>query len=295
MIIDPYTKDDTFVIGVDATVYEKDSKNENLPISGPVEIPLNIEQNDKLLQIFITDYVFNSFSYSLFKVGKLSNILIEPKIFDKFNLNVLAISVFWPQLLFKYRLDRPVKFDCGCLSQPLLRIQENNLEIDGDLACSLIVNKANGEDDRAFKLEMKLLFVASLIVENGKIKIQLNSARLTEFKTLESKIGTLYLKILQGVINFILSVGKPFANNLLSKSAIPIPNLLDFDLSDANLELHNNYVEINVNPVLPPKIMSRRWSVNKEFNETFQNNLKDQLGQNRSIKDREDSLNYWFK
>ncbi len=230
----------------------------------------------------------------MFKVGKLSNIIIEPKIFDKFNLNVLSLSVFWPKLLFKYRFNRPVKFDCGCLTQPELKIQKS-LEISGDLGCSLIVNKANGEDDTAFKLEMKLLFDANLVVENGKIKIQINSARLTEFKTLESKIGSLYLKILQGAINFILSVGKPFANDLLNKSAIPIPNILDIDLSDAVLELHNNYLEINVSPVFLPKVMSRRWSVNNDFNKILQKNLKDLHGQNRTTNETSENLNYWFE
>jgi len=41
--------------------------------------------------------------------------------------------------------------------------------------------------------------------------------------------------------------------------------------------------------------MSRRWSVNNDFNKILQKILKDLHGQNRTTNETSENLNYWFE
>lgn len=294
MTNDPYIKEDALIVSVDASIYEKENINQSIPIPSPIDIQ-PIVQNEKLLQIIFTDYIFNSFSYSFFKSGKLSNIIINPRIFNKIDLNVLTFSIFWPRLLLKYKFNRAVKFDCGCLSYPIFNIKEGNLEVESDIGCDMIVKNVEGEDDVAFKVKMKIFFAAYLLVDKGKIKIQINSAKLSEFTTLESSIGDFSLKNLQRAINFILKIGKPIANYFLNKTEIPIPSLLDINLNDAEILLQEKYVKIQISPVFSPIVLMTKEYSSNEFNEIFQKNLKMLIEMDKSENPTTNKRLYWVK
>lgn len=259
-------------MSIDGSISDKNTLNENYPFPQPSIIP-PIIGNDKLLQVFLTDYVFNTFSYSLFSIGKLSSLRINPQS-DKFDFNVIAFSLFWPNLLDKYKWDQHIEFECGCLSFPTVFLNQENIQINGDIGCSLLVKMNNGEYETPFKVDLKISIGSLMIVEKGLIKIQIKNSTINEFTTIFSEIGELNLQKLQDALNFALHVAGPIANNYLNDKGIAIPTMFDIDFGDAVVIIKDNFVELDMTPIFHTSLLLKSILKKDKFDSIMKNTLK---------------------
>lgn len=263
-------KDGALVMSIESSISDKNTLNESYPFPQPSPMPPFVT-NDKLVQVFLKDYVFNTFGYSLFTSGKLSKIRIDPKME---NFNVIAFSIFWPNLLDKYSWNQFIEFECGCLSHPYVFLKKGSIDINADIGCSLLVKMSDGSYDSPFKVELNMVIGTLLRVEKGIIKFQIEETKINSFTTIFSKIGELNLSRLQDVLNFGFKVGGPIANNYLKDKGVPLPVLFDIDFGDAIVLIEENMVEIDLTPVFHSSLLQKKILKKDKFDMIIKNTLK---------------------
>jgi hypothetical protein len=278
---DPVIENNSLTVSADASISNKDTLSENYSFPGPIKLPA-LQIDDWQLQVFLTEYVFDTFSYSLFSTGKLSNIRIDPQVTDKIDFNVLIFSIFWPNLLDKYKYNQRVLFDCGCNSYPNFSFLENNIEIKGDFKCDLLVAQPDGQFDKAFEVNLRINFGSFIVVEKGIVKVQIKAAEIKEFSTAMSTVGELHLEKLQEALNFVLRTAMPVANNFLFERGIVIPTVLDIDFGNAVVVLKDKYVKLDLTPVFHSSLLFKSIFKKDKFESEMRNSLKYLISSNKS-------------
>jgi hypothetical protein len=234
----------------------------NTNISETLNPPFNFTTNitdfdftndsEKNVELIISDYSLNSGLFTLFMMDILKiniNSEILPENFPV-KINTTTLNVIFNGISDKYGEDVPSEMLLKIIDTPKLNLKENGINLNVPFKCIIFVLTENTEKQLAIEFNGNLSLDLSIrITENGKTEVNLNSVDLSEVNVIQSNVEKADLGNVQELMNFVFRIGVPILNKkYLNDIKLNLPKISGIDISDMNLLLKENFIDLHLKP-----------------------------------------------
>lgn len=219
----------------------------------PQTIP-DFAEVDKMVYIWLTDYVFNTASLVFHKEGKLRT-TIRPKDLPPsamFQLNTTFFRTFLNQL-YKLYPDRPVFLKVYTTKAPVFVSSPNSVNVTVNGNIEVYVTAKNGANIYALTVGVKANVLGSLGVNQGSLTFHIDSFR-TKLHLVRSAIGKVQANIglLEWFLNGIESGNFVKKLNVIGDGGFPLPMLRKLEWEDTDVTTGQGFVLIKTNVKYSP-------------------------------------------
>ncbi|KAL0479567.1 hypothetical protein AKO1_007747 [Acrasis kona] len=230
----------------------------------PVALPDQPVDLNRDVNMFLSDYVFNSFFEALHVGGQLHYPVLPEDVpdYSPIKFNTTNFKLWFPTLYEKYP-NAAIRMDVETLNAPTLTFTSQGVKIFANASLQFSARGADGNYQKAFKTAALLnANYLNVTVKSGKEgtlltfggKVDAN----VQLKLIESEIGDVDVTKFNQIINLvalrgaITALNKKLAAGLeVDMTTLGIPGTLVVD--DLQFLLHENYVNVNTNATFVPK------------------------------------------
>jgi hypothetical protein len=235
------------------------------PAAPSVTMPLNIP-GENMVQLAITDYVFNTAGYAFYQSGVLQKSISDKDIPSKvpFHLNTATFKAVAPGLYAKYP-DTPVQIVFTAVgTDPTLAPQVNitaiggaTVTLNGDANFQVLVNDTAID---AFQLSTVFIFDGKFGIQGNNIVGALQFDQLT-LTLISSQVGDINAQALNTFVGSIVHyVVLPVVNGMLA-TGFPVPSMDGITLVNPTVVFQDRFIGVASNFTFTPN--SQIWRVNK--------------------------------
>jgi hypothetical protein len=234
----------------------------NTNISETLNPPFNFTQNisdfdfnsdkGKNIELILSDYSLNSglftlFMMNIFKININSEIL--PENFPV-KINTTSLNIIFNGMSEKYGEDIPAEMFFKIINPPTMNFFENEMRLFLTFDCQVNVLPEGEEKQLAIRFSGDLSSDFNLkILEKGNVELSINKVQLKKISEIESNIEKADLENVQEFVNFVLATGVPILNkDYLRDLKINLPEIDGVDISDINLFIKENFVDLHLKP-----------------------------------------------
>lgn len=220
-------------------------------LTNPVEAPYSPSRNLpssprtlQMLQMYVDQYVANTFAYSFFKMGKIQLIINANEVpsDSPIQLNTSTWQALLPNLYSKYP-NWLMRATVEALTPPVANVSTSGAFVSGTNEVLIqVINPSNPNDVRnAFILGLNLTGAATASVVGNKIVANITSAK-SSLGLISTTIGPINTVGLSAVISYLVTGAIIPQVNVILAQGIPIPKLDGLDAVNPSLQFGNGYV-----------------------------------------------------
>lgn len=215
----------------------------NPPFAATTKLPLSLNASS-MVQIFLSEYVFNSYTWALYH-AKALNFLITPALIPPtvpFQLNTSDFKSVVPALYKNYPNDG-MEISIVANAAPHATIYASGINVSGSADMTFKVVEPNGTIVPAFTCEGTLSLSITADVYNASVYGKIQHAAFN-ISLESSRIGPFDIKPLSSLVDFaFLVVGVPQLNTYLSKG-IPLPSFKEISIIQPHLHFGSGFVAV---------------------------------------------------
>ena len=243
---------------VNGTFYDSSYAYENPPIPGPAILPYIDYNAPEDIQIFISDYVFNSALYALYSYN--GNIIVDNSYVPSqspIKLDTDSLDILFPGLYDYYAPgNHEAQLDCGFAApQPAIAITNEALLGNLTGSCIIQVLSSNGWDN-ALTLTSTISFSAQASLDNFIIYLNIVDFTFGAVKISDSNIEGIDENDVTEAFNNIAMLFIPEIQETILSNGIPLPNIPFLDLTSTKVTLYPGYIKIGATPEFKPIVMT---------------------------------------
>lgn len=231
-----------------------DTMTQHFPLSENVP---EYNPGGKQVQLYVSEYVFNTAFYTLYHSNSL-NMTIKPEVIPasvpvKLNTNWLS-TIIWG-------LDKTFGKDLLCevglavRDSPLIDFTEKFIQLilPTEITINVRMNETNSTDNYELKQAVKIHsdFIVDLdfhIMEQGNITAHIHQLKMNSTSLNESVVPTASAQIIEAEFNMVTSLLIPSLNNYLEQFLnITIPSVKGIKFNDMTVGHFTNYVTVEYN------------------------------------------------
>ena len=240
----PKILNDFIIINVNGAVVNINNKKTNLK---PQQCNLPaINPKGKQVQSFIPDFTLITLLDTAYKNGLLDISFNSDEIKNQINIKVIGSII--DGIVNRYGSDLPVNIRLRITSPPKLVINNSiKVELDGEISFQAVLNSGATEDFLTFSSHISLNFNGNLS-PGGQFKGQISNVKLKNLVLIKSFFKFANV-IIEKLVNTATTVCIPIINRKLAQSlVVKLPTIFGITLDDSNIDIHSNFIEIDINP-----------------------------------------------
>ena len=210
-------------------------------------------KSGKQVQLYITDYVFNTALYTLYHTNSLE-ITVTPEMVPqtlpvKLNTNWLSTLIWGIDKTFGKEVQCEV--DAKVRDSPMISFNEKFVELK--LPTEIVVNARINETNYVLKQAVKIhsdftVNVDFHIMEEGNITTVIHSIKMNNTKLNESAVSEANADAIEGGFNMIASLLIPSFNSYLKKMLnVTLPSVKGIKFNDMTVSHFTNYIAVEYN------------------------------------------------
>jgi hypothetical protein len=232
----------------DGTCYFTETGYAIPPIPEPVQLPPVSPEDTRDVQMYISDYVWNSLLYAMWDNDMLDMVLTDQKLplNSPLRLTTDSMEAVFPGLLKAYGPGKALSIHCMDLggSAPGVISQDNMMK--GSVAgfCDLFVIEENWV--RVLTYYGNADFTGHIIWNNNELGYQLDTLSFNNINIQDSHIDPLDNANVQAAMNNAISSWLPI------QEALPMVLIPSGQLTNPDVRAHDGYTEILFDLVLQP-------------------------------------------
>lgn len=250
----PEFKVDHIYMPLNGTIYSNKTETSPHHFASDVKLPEFDANNTDGIQLFLSNYVFETALYALYKDNILkANISTSmlPKGFP-FKLDTSSLNFLFPHLKKHFGKNQPCYFTCDVNDPDFdIEIIPSGASQMLPLDCQLFAFDTK-KNDYSLAVEITTDFnFTSLIHLNStshKVFFNLTESKISNTKIAKTNIGDFAIEFFEVKVNFALTTSKAAFNEFLAKRGIPIPDVPNTIFDNSTVALKKDYVEITFNP-----------------------------------------------
>ncbi len=254
LISNPVVTPGYFSLPVDGTFYETNVGKITPPITPAGPIPDYDATSGSQIELFLSQYVFNSGLYSAWHAGMLkfqvSTSLFEPA---GFKFNVAWLQQFISQISQYYDSQTLLVLDVSSKNNPTLTLTKNNIQVA--LTVEIILSAVVGSQKiEIFSADCDLDLHTRFDISDWTLKPTIENGNVRTISITRTSVGDIEGTKMQQGLNQVANLTIPKID--FSAASFPLPNSLDVDMSTISLAIQDGYIQINANPVFKPPTLS---------------------------------------
>jgi hypothetical protein len=200
----------------------------------------DITSTSKEVDLYVNQYIFDSFFYTAYKKGAL-DIVIPSEKAPLGILNTNYLSGIIPKLKDLYGLDRKIDLGLTCLEKPTFNFMENYTDLSLSYNISSIV-RLDDRNETFLTIKSDLRTNLTFSVGGGYINMSIYEFNLENFTIVQqTDIGQLDVNALKDKFNAIAGYLKGYINTFFQKWGLRIPDMYGINFNDTIIDIKEGF------------------------------------------------------
>jgi hypothetical protein len=219
--------------------------------NSPFPLPNNLPDGDqtaKGVQVFLSEYFFNTALFTLFKSNYLKYDVTAKDIPDSipFKLNTNFLDTLFPGIIDKYGKDEPARLHVSAFTQPLVSLKS---QVNTKLTAQFSI-QINGSYEECIVFTSDIDTSTTVAVSEGpKLTAEIKSLNLSNSAVQKSLIPNIDISKLESFVNITAKFIIPMVNaQYLKNINITVPDIKGIKIHKMVASFKDGYCEISINP-----------------------------------------------
>ena len=183
-----------------------------IPIVNNVTLP-TWDEKGQSLQIYLSEFVFQSLLYSLFDLGQISLMLEESPLESLLKFDTDSFAYFLPTITKVFGKGKPTRISIAAVeAAPSLNIDSKGLNVDGKFDLGVDVF-SDGSWKNAMVSRVQAKFIAKVeIFGNLRLSVSISSIEFELTEIIQSNIGEINIRMIDNLLGTIETIIKYAVN-----------------------------------------------------------------------------------
>lgn len=246
---------DTYIEAqVSGVVYVTSSPNLNPPVTGNSNLPNYIPTSSQI-QVSISEYTFNTLSYSMYSQGTFKKAITSASIpsNSSIQLDTTSLDYILPGIKATYGPNLACNLYCDASIPPTVTIVGPTIsKPNGDVLvnftgeCQVFVVAAN---QNAISFDVNLQLNTSIYVSQWVLEGQIEIIKVASIQVAQSNIGNnVNVDGMMNFLNLVANFTIPAIDEQLFGNGIPLPNLKYATMTNSTISIQSGYLYVLSTP-----------------------------------------------